>query len=334
MNFDRNYMTASLSSIPSGLRYYFGAEAKRRREIENIAMSVFASFGYDEITTPTIDYFALFELGMGSDEAGRAFRFADSDGNLLALRPDITSSIARASVTLFADSARPLRFCYTASVFRRDEQSRAQKARETKQIGCELIGENSPSSDVEILKIVTAIFQKMNLKIKFLFTVSSSEVFNGIAENLNLSDTEKQDLHALVNVRDSAEVEKFLLEKNAPKSECEAFARLIQLTGNRMIFEEARKCITNSRSVVALEKLEILWQLIEKEGFDGNCLIDLGEVSGMDYYTDLTFKIYAEGIGKPIGSGGRYDKLTENFGKTEPAIGFVLFLESLTEIAC
>lgn len=325
-------MNSTLSSIPAGMRYYFGEEAKRRREIENAVMSVFASFDYEEITTPTIDYFALFERGMGSEEANRAFRFSDADGKLLALRPDVTSSVARASVTLFAERPRPLRFCYAANVFRRNANSRAQTMRETKQLGGELIGENSPASDLEMLQVIVEIFDKLNLREKFLLTLSSSEVFNGIAENLRLSKPEKQILHSLVNVRDALEVENFLRRKNAPQNECEAFARLISLTGKREIFREAKKCITNARSVFALERLEILWQLLEKQGVAENFAIDLGEVSGFDYYTDLTFKIYVEGLGKQIGSGGRYDKLTENFGKNEPAIGFVLELESLTEL--
>jgi ATP phosphoribosyltransferase regulatory subunit len=60
--------------------------------------------------------------------------------------------------------------------------------------------------------------------------------------------------------------------------------------------------------------------------------IDLGDVSRLDYYTGLTFKIYVEGAGACVGSGGRYDNLTANFGKAEPAVGFVLDLEALTSL--
>ncbi|PYS51226.1 MAG: hypothetical protein DMF68_04990 [Acidobacteria bacterium] len=60
--------------------------------------------------------------------------------------------------------------------------------------------------------------------------------------------------------------------------------------------------------------------------------IDFGDVSGLDYYTGLTFKIYAKGAGSRVGAGGRYDLLTANFGKTEPAIGFMLELDALTDV--
>ena len=60
--------------------------------------------------------------------------------------------------------------------------------------------------------------------------------------------------------------------------------------------------------------------------------IDLGDVSRLDYYTGLTFKIYVEGAGARVGSGGRYDGLTASFGKTEPAVGFVVDLDALTDV--
>src|SRR3712207_7392637 len=84
-----------LSKIPGGMRYYFGREARLRRAVETAAMSVFDGWGYEEIATPSVDYYALFERGMGRAEAGRAFRFADTDGRLLALRPDIDRKSTR-----------------------------------------------------------------------------------------------------------------------------------------------------------------------------------------------------------------------------------------------
>src|SRR5204862_5525915 len=80
------------------------------------------------------------------------------------------------------------------------------------------------------------------------------------------------------------------------------------------------------------EALEETWAVVEALGLADNFEIDLGDVSGLDYYTGLVFKIYAEGAGARVGSGGRYDELTANFGRREPARGFVLDLDAITEI--
>src|SRR5947209_19661764 len=146
-----------LSNIPAGMRYYFGREARLRRAVEDAVMSVFDGWGYEEITTPSVDYFALFERGMGRDEAARCFRFTDSDGRLLALRPDVTSSVARAAATLFAKRERPLRLCYAAPVFRQQPQSHAEWRRESTQLGCEFIGAGGNVADMEGLVILTVI---------------------------------------------------------------------------------------------------------------------------------------------------------------------------------
>ena len=97
----RVFIWSSMTArIPAGMRYYIGAEARLRRTIEDTAMSVFAAWSYEEVITPSVDYYDLFEQGMGQTEAQRGFRFTDNDGRLLALRPDVTSSVARMAATL------------------------------------------------------------------------------------------------------------------------------------------------------------------------------------------------------------------------------------------
>jgi len=60
--------------------------------------------------------------------------------------------------------------------------------------------------------------------------------------------------------------------------------------------------------------------------------IDLGDASGLDYYTGLVFKVFVHGLGMRVGRGGRYDQLIGDFGRSEPAIGFIFDLDGLTEV--
>lgn len=325
-------MNDPLSKIPDGMRYYFGAEARLRRSIEDTVMQVFAGWSYEEIITPAVDYLALFERGMGQDEAHRAFRFTDADGRLLALRPDVTSSVARAAATLFAKRERPLRLCYAAPVFRRQTQSRAEWRRESTQLGCEFIGAGGSVADVEMLVIATEIFDRLGLKADYRITINNVEVFNGISERLALKPEAREKMRHLIDIRDGAELQQFLAHYETDKGDCAAFSRLTQLPGKREVLERARRVITNNRSVTALVALGELWRILEELNISDHFEIDLGDVSGLDYYTGLTFKIYVEGAGSRVGGGGRYDLLTANFGKTEPAIGFMLELDALTDV--
>jgi ATP phosphoribosyltransferase regulatory subunit len=296
------------------MRYYIGAEARLRRVIEDAAMSVFESWSYEEVITPSVDYYDLFEQGMGQTEAQRGFRFTDNDGRLLALRPDVTSSVARIAATLLADRPRPLRFCYAAPVFKQQPQSHAEWRRENTQLGCELIGAGGVSADFEVLRLAAEILSRLNLRSNYCITINHVEVFNGIAAQLGLDTPAREQLRRLIDTRETA------------------FLQLPQLTGKRDVLQAARGVISNDRSLEALNVLEDLWYEIESLGLQNDFEIDLGDVPSLDYYTGLTLKVFVHGAGASVGRGGRYDGLTGNFGRAEPAVGFVLNLDALTEV--
>jgi ATP phosphoribosyltransferase regulatory subunit len=308
------------------MRYYIGAEARLRRTIEDAAMSVFESWSYEEVITPSVDYYNLFEQGMGPAEAQRGFRFTDSDGRLLALRPDVTSSVARVAATLLADRPRPLRFCYAAPVFRQQPQSHAEWRRENTQLGCELIGAGGKEADLEILRLAAEILTRLNLQSSYCITINNVEFFNGVAAELSLDTPAREHFRRLIDTREAAELERFL------KHDGPAFAQLTQLSGKRDVIPAARRLVNNDRSAAALDSLEGLWTDIESLGLHDSFEIDLGDVPSLDYYTGLSLKIFVHGAGSSIGRGGRYDGLTGNFGRAEPAVGFVLNLDALTEV--
>ena len=312
------------------MRYYIGAEARLRRTIEDTAMSVFAEWSYEEVITPSVDYYDLFEQGMGQTEAQRGFRFTDNDGRLLALRPDVTSSVARMAATLLSDRPRPLRFCYAAPVFRQQPQSHAEWRRENTQLGCELIGVAGHAADLEVLRLAAEILARLDLQSTSVVTINDVEIFNGIAAQMNLAPAAREQLRRLIDTRETAELRRFLTR--SAHDEGRAFLEPTQLTGKREVIDAARHVIKNTRSVAALDSLERLWNALADLGLANHFEIDLSDVSSLDYYTGLSLKVFVHGAGTSVGRGGRYDGLTGNFGRAEPAVGFVLNLDALTEV--
>ena len=312
------------------MRYYTGAEARLRRTIEDTAMSVFTGWSYEEVITPSVDYYDLFAQGMGHAEAQRGFRFTDNDGRLLALRPDVTSSVARMAATLLSKRPRPLRFCYAAPVFRQQPQSHAEWRRENTQLGCELIGIGGHDADLEVLRLAAEILLRLGLKPSYRITINNVEIFNGVAAKLRLSPDSREQLRRLIDTRETAGLEALL--QGYEDAEARAFLNPTKLTGKREVIGAARRAITNSRSMTALNSLESLWDAIESAGLADRFEIDLSDVSSLDYYTGLNLKVFVHGAGTSVGRGGRYDGLTGNFGRAEPAVGFVLNLDALTEV--
>jgi ATP phosphoribosyltransferase regulatory subunit len=139
-------------------------------------------------------------------------------------------------------------------------------------------------------------------------------------------------LRRLIDTRDRGELKNFL-DRNCDNEKVrDALYKLTELTGKKETLADARRMISNPDSVAALDRLGRLWEVIESLGLDGSFEIDLADVSSLDYYTGISFKVFIQGLGYRVGRGGRYDGLTANFGRSEPAVGFVLSLDSLVEV--
>jgi len=269
---------------------------------------------------------------MGVSEAQSSFRFTDTDGSMLSLRPDVTSSVARVAATLLADSSRPLRLCYASPVFRQQQQSHAEWRRENTQLGGELIGTGGSAADLEVLLLATEILERIGLTGSFCITINDVGILNGLLSELDLDKLARESIRRLIDTRDSTELDKFLQQLSISPAIKQSLSTITQLTGKREVLDKAKTIISNSDALVAVNKLAELWSAIESLGLEEAFEVDLADVSSLDYYTGLSFKIFVRGVGYRVGRGGRYDGLTANFGTAEPAIGFVLSLDSLVEV--
>ncbi|MEW6735440.1 MAG: ATP phosphoribosyltransferase regulatory subunit [Acidobacteriota bacterium] len=323
-------MNHQISKIPKGVRYFFGQEVVRRRAIEQSILTVFQGWSYHEIILPIFDYHKLFALGMGAEAAEHTYRFIDPDGELLALRPDLTSLVARTVAARFAEVTRPIRLCYSGEVFRYRE-AHEQRPHDFHQLGLEHIGNDRLEADVEVLLIAIEVLTALGMT-NFKIALGQVNFFNGILAQLGLDVEQGQWLRHLVDSRNIQEIDRFLVDRLA-KTERAQLCRLTQLSGKREILKEARTLAINNTCQTALDDLEGILGIAEVLGIDRYIEIDLGDVHGLDYYTGMTFKIYGEGLGSAIGSGGRYDSLLKNFGFDEPAVGFQLSLDWLAQIA-
>lgn len=322
-------MSSSLSRIPSGVQYIFDDEVRVRRWIERQVMSVFEGWSYSEIILPIFDYADLFALGMGKDQAEMTYRFTGHDGKLLALRPEMTSLVARTVATRFGNRPRPIRLSYSGEVFRWDEP-RGGRQYEFHQIGLEHIGSDRLEADTEVLVIAIEALRRLGLE-GFTITLGHADFFNGIAERLGLDEDARRSLREAIDRKDTERLDTFL-EAHADPSSRDTFCRLTALAGKREVIEHARALAPNNKSVTALDDLDRVYRIAEALGIQAYIDIDLGDVGGLDYYTGLTFKIYVPGLGTALGRGGRYDRLLENFGLAEPAVGFSLCLDWLAQL--
>jgi ATP phosphoribosyltransferase regulatory subunit len=315
-------MSSSLSKIPSGVQYIFDTEVRLRRFIERELMEVFSGWSYSEIILPIFDYADLFALGMGKEQAEMTYRFTGRDGRLLALRPEMTSLVARTVATRFRERRRPIRLSYSGEVFRWDEP-RGGRQYEFHQVGLEHIGSDRLEADTEVLVMVVEALRRIGLE-GFKITLSHVDFFNGVAEELALNSGDRDRLRQMMDRKGAEALGRFMSQRGA--------GALTALAGGRDVLQAARQMVTNPRSVAALENIQRVYELAEALDIHRYIDIDLGDVGGLDYYTGLTFKIFTPGMGTALGRGGRYDQLLANFGQPEPAVGFSLCLDWLAQL--
>lgn len=320
----------TLTQIPFGAQVLFGAEAKRRRQIERVLFSVFEAWNYEEIIPPIFDYYDVFTKGMGAELEDTLYRFIDREGNILALRPEFTSLVAKTVATRLADRPRPLRLCYCGEVLRY-EPPRGGRQREFFQIGLEHIGGKSISSDAEVIQVAVESLKKLGLK-KFQINLGEIGYFAGIVQRIDFSREDLIRIKTLIDLKDVAGLKSELEHLNLSDRRRNILLSLVQLTGDSQVLQTASQLVSNERSLEALEKLGALYEELKRHKVHDHITIDLSEVRGMDYYTGTIFKIYVPGLGFEVGGGGRYDHLLRNFGCDLPSVGFSFSLERLMSL--
>src|SRR5690625_2379993 len=131
---------------PRGVRDLLPDEAVRKNRLEARIGDLFARWGYRPVVTPIFEFLETVQQSDGYELDERVYRFVDREGGLLALRPELTTPIARLVATRLQEAPKPLRLYSCGPVFRYDEPH-AGRQREFTQMGVELIGAPGPAAD-------------------------------------------------------------------------------------------------------------------------------------------------------------------------------------------
>ena len=318
------------TQIPSGTRILIGRAARRRRVLERVLCSVFEGWSYEEIVPPIFDYYDVFIKGMGRGLEEQVYRFIDRDGNILALRPEFTSQVAKTAVTRLGSSTKPIRLYYSGEVLR-FEKPKGGRQREFAQIGIENFG-GGKQADIEILLIAVESMQRLGIA-EFQINLGSVDFFGGIVDRIELPEDQITKLKSVLNFKDQPGLETLLPSLPLDERRKNILRAIPHLTGGLEVLNEARSLIRNPRSVAALDHLEEIHSIFDRLGLARHLTIDLGEVRGFDYYTGILFRAYIPQLGFEVASGGRYDGLAATFGEDLTAVGFSFSLDRLEQTA-
>ena len=319
-----------LVHTPEGVRDIYGKEYANKQNIQKLFENKLHSFGYQNIQTPTFEFFDVFSREIGTTPSKELYKFFDKEGNTLVLRPDFTPSIARCAAKYFMDETIPLRFCYAGNNFINTNNLQG-KLKETTQMGAELIGDASPEADAEMIAMLVEALLNAGLK-EFQVSVGQIDYFKGLCANAGLDEETQHALREFISNRNDFGAQELLLGKNISAQSIEALLHVNSLFGSYDILDKALEYADNPRSQKAIERLKQVYKLLQIYGVDEYISFDLAMVSKYNYYTGVIFSAYTYQAGSAIAKGGRYDNLLEKFGKPAPATGFVVTIDDLVSV--
>lgn len=312
---------------PTGVSDILPEECRAKKEIENTLWSVFASMGYNELELPTFEYYDVFSGNGGQISQEHMFKFFDENGRILALRPDMTTAVARIVATKNIDEKLPLRYCYTGNVFR-VQKTEGARQREFTQSGIELIGVKTAMADAEV--ITAAIESVLAVGIEeFQMEIGQVAFFNGLVEQAGLDKDDIDKLCARIECKDTLGIKSLTDNLDIPENIKKLMIDLPYLFGGAEIFKKANVDGLNQKSKNALENLKQIYDLLTAYGYEKYISLDLGMLQNIDYYTGTIFKCFTYGVAFPICTGGRYDTLISRFGKNLGAVGVAFGINRL-----
>ncbi len=312
--------------IPKGLRDLLPEEVKQRRHMERRVSTLFQSYGYREIATPTIEFLDVVEGGTGRNIRKELFLFMDREGEVLSLRPEMTVSIARLAAT-HLQGELPQRLYYNANVFRHVQPHLAQY-REFWQMGIELLGASGAWADAEVISVAVKSLLALGLD-DFKISLNQIGIFNSLLEDSRLEQAEREEIRRLVEDKDLVALSALLDGLAIDDGLKESIARLPVLHGGLEILQQVPYLEKNRKAEQAALELKKVYEALQVCGVIGNIVVDMGVLRGLDYYTGIVFEGYSPELGYGLLGGGRYDRLLGEFGLDAPATGFALGMDRL-----
>ncbi len=320
-------MNRKLVHTPEGVRDLYGKECNDRRRIMEKINSKMKSYGFEDIDTPTFEFFDVFAEEISNNSARELYKFFDKDGQTMVLRPDFTPSVARCVSKYFLEDNSAVRFCYSGKTFLNTHNLQG-KLKESTELGAELMNESSIYADAEMIALLVESLTSTGLS-DFQISIGDADYYNGICEEAGIDAATESEIRELMVNRNTFAAELVMIENQMTTKYIDLIKGVSTCIGDASILDKAGEIVSNDRSKAAIKRLKDLYKVLCSYGIENYISFDLGMLSKFNYYTGVMFHAYTYGVGDAIAKGGRYDNLLERFGKSAPAIGFMINIDDL-----
>ena len=279
--------------------------------------------GFRQYHMGRFEEYGLYQENRRFLSSEQVITFTDLDGRLLALKPDVTLSVAKNARVAPGECGR---FYYCENVYRPSQESHTFK--EINQMGLECIG--AVDDDVTAQAVRLAIGSLELLERPFVLEVSHMGFVTGLLDAVGAPEAVRGRLLSCIRDKNRHELQKAAASAGLSPQGTDALCRLGCLSGTWAgVLAEAEPLALNAAIGDALAELRRLFENLARQGKAERVKLDLSLVNDMEYYNGLVLRGFLEGVPRAVLKGGRYDPLAAQFRPGAKAVGFALYLDEL-----
>jgi histidyl-tRNA synthetase len=306
-----------------GFRDFYPDDLALRAHIFRTWRTVANRYGFEEYDGPPLEPLDLYTTKSGDEIVGQLYNFRDKGDRDVALRPEMTPTLARMVAARAGQLRKPIRWFSIPQLFRYERQQRG-RLREHFQLNCDLIGEAGPLADAEIIALAVDVMRAFGLGPKDVrVRLSDRRLLNALLSSFELSANQSSAVYAWLDKQGRSGYAGHLERLKALGIDVDVIKFLNTACESRDIVQ-LKELLSHRQVADAAGPLEETIQALKGMGLAEFIEVDLGVVRGLAYYTGIVFELFDAGRTlRAICGGGRYDNLLHALGGVQmPAVGF------------
>lgn len=281
---------------------------------------LYQRYGYSQFKMSKFEEYDLYAGNKDFLVSDGVITFTDTDGRLMALKPDVTLSIIKNS-RLMPGSVQKL--YYNENVYRISGSTRCFK--EIMQTGLECIGDLDLYNLCEVISLAAESLKSIDPN--YVLDLSHMGVVSALVDVLGLDDERRAAVIACIGEKNGDGVRRL-----CPDKDVSGILALIAAHGKaETVIEKLRPWCVSAEAKAALDELSLVTGVLTANGCDG-VRVDFSIVNDMNYYNGIVFMGYIRGIPTGVLSGGQYDKLMARMGRNCKAVGFAIYMDQLERL--
>ena len=287
---------------------------------------LYGKYGYAPYKMSKFEEYDLYAINKEFLVSDNVITFTDTDGKLLALKPDVTLSIIKNAKDNL-DGVQKV--YYDENVYRISKGTKSFK--EIMQAGLECVGD---IDDYSVLEVIMLAVKSLNIISQdYYLDVSSLDLLNSIFNMVGLSQANTNQMLVYLSQKNSNGVQSVCDSQDLKEEYKNLLLALVSTYGDIDKIEKTLKSFNlDQNSLAELDKFVNVIKCLNNLGFDKRINIDFSVVNDLNYYNGVVFKGFVSGIPTGILSGGQYDKLMQKMNKKSKAIGFAVYLDELSRL--